>query len=153
MSAPPCPRWCCWWWLGFGFHTRSRRPIPPQTIPGAITLSEVTAHEVYVLSSWTVAIVSCQPALFKPVRDSCVRVARQGEDGPRETIFFLVFGENPTVHIFFVKKKSIHCLAFFLVVVRSAMVHSIHTAEVFERLLNGVWCPYDAACSQEIQVR
>eukprot|EP00729_Bicosta_minor_P012135 gene12135-8459_t len=31
------------------------------------------------------------------------------------------------------------------------MVHSIHTAEVFERLLNGVWCPYDAACSQEIQ--
>lgn len=71
-------------------------------------------------------------------------------------LFFLVFivlGGNPTVHCFFCKKKSIHCLAFFLVAVRSAMVHSIHTAEVFERLLNGVWCPYDAACSQEIQVR
>ena len=66
--------------------------------------------------------------------------------------FFIVFGENPTVH-FFLLKKIDHCLAFFLVVVRSAMVHSIHTAEVFERLLNGVWCPYDAACSQEIQVR
>lgn len=66
--------------------------------------------------------------------------------------FFWFLGEIPP-YIVFCKKKTIYCLAFFLVVVRSAMVHSIHTAEVFERLLNGVWCPYDAACSQEIQVR